>query len=87
MSLLPGIVYALFNLENNSIHFEHVCIDLYNAAEGVELVPTSRTWDRGRDGHRKAQWRGGCGPDRCFSLQGSIRHHGTADGRDRRMKL
>lgn len=58
MPLLPGIVQALFNLEDNPIRFEKLCLDLYSAAEGVELVPTSRTWDLGRDG-------------RCISISGS----------------
>ncbi len=50
MPLLPGIVQTLFELEDNPIRFERVCLDLYKDAEGVELVPTSRTWDLGRDG-------------------------------------
>lgn len=50
MALLPGVLSSLFETENNSFRFERVSIDLYRAAEGVELVPTSRTYDRGRDG-------------------------------------
>lgn len=49
MSLLPGVAQALFSFENSPIRFEKVCIELYRQAEGVELVPTSRTWDRGKD--------------------------------------
>lgn len=52
MALLPGIVRSLFDFEISPIRFEHVCIDLYRNAEGIELVPTSRTWDRGRDARR-----------------------------------
>jgi len=36
-------------LERSPTRFEKVCIDLYQASEGVVLVPTSITWDRGRD--------------------------------------
>ena len=49
MPLLPGIIKSLFETEDSSTRFENICIDLYNQAEGEQLVPTSRTWDRGRD--------------------------------------
>lgn len=50
MALLPGILEALFSNEYNDLRFEQVCLDLYRAAEGIDLVPTSRSWDMGRDG-------------------------------------
>ena len=50
MPLLPGIIEALFNLEVNDIRFERFCRELYSKVGGVVLVPTSRTWDLGRDG-------------------------------------
>ncbi len=50
MALLPGILEALFSNEHNDLRFEQVCLDLYRAAEGINLVPTSRSWDMGRDG-------------------------------------
>lgn len=49
MALLPGIVKSLFSLEDNPVRFENVCIDLYREEESVSLVPTSKTWDMGRD--------------------------------------
>jgi len=49
MSILPGIIKSLFNFEDSPFRFEKVCIDLYRKAEGVELVPTSTSWDLGID--------------------------------------
>ena len=49
MPLLPGIIKSLFETEESSTRFENICIDLYNQAEGAQLVPTSKSWDRGRD--------------------------------------
>lgn len=36
--------------EDGHLRFEHFCLDIYSETEGVELVPTSKTWDLGRDG-------------------------------------
>jgi hypothetical protein len=49
MTILHGVLTPLFELERSPTRFEKVCIDLYREAEGVTLVPTSTTWDRGRD--------------------------------------
>jgi hypothetical protein len=48
--ILETFLHTLFDIETNSLRFELVCIGLYREAEGIELVPTSRSWDRGRDG-------------------------------------
>jgi len=60
MPLLPGIIEALFNLEVNDLRFEEFCRELYSKVGDVVLVPTSRTWDLGRDG-RTISTRGGDG--------------------------
>ncbi|MFB3895624.1 MAG: hypothetical protein ACE14V_04900 [bacterium] len=49
MPLPPGIIQSLFTCEDNPNRFERVCIDLYNDAYGITLLPTSKTYDRGRD--------------------------------------
>jgi hypothetical protein len=49
MPLLPGLIAPLFETEENATRFERVCLELYERAEGVTLVPTSRTYDLGRD--------------------------------------
>lgn len=47
--MLEVFLPTLLDLETNPLRFERLCIDLYREAEGVELVPTSRSWDQGRD--------------------------------------
>ncbi len=59
MPLLPGIVKALLSLEDSPVRFERFCLALYREAEGVDLVPTSATWDRGRDGRSISISKGG----------------------------
>ncbi|HWJ23528.1 MAG TPA: hypothetical protein VNS52_14330, partial [Gemmatimonadaceae bacterium] len=49
MALLPGFVPPLFETEENATRFERVALELYERAEGVTLVPTSRNYDLGRD--------------------------------------
>jgi hypothetical protein len=49
VALLPGIVKTLFSLEENPLRFEMVCIDLLKEELQIPFVPTSKTWDRGRD--------------------------------------
>lgn len=48
--LLPGIVKTLFSIEENTSRFEVVCIDLLREELQISLAPTSKKWDRGRDG-------------------------------------
>ena len=47
--MIKAFFPILFNTESNPIRFAKVCIDLYSEAEGITLVPTSRSWDQGRD--------------------------------------
>jgi hypothetical protein len=50
MGILPGVIKSIFEAEDNHLRFERFCCDIYSEAEGVEIVPTSMTWDIGRDG-------------------------------------
>lgn len=50
MSILPGIVKVVLENDDSHIRFENFCLELFNKIEGTELVPTSRSWDYGRDG-------------------------------------
>src|SRR2546422_10299010 len=81
MALLPGILQALFNLEDNSSRFERVCLELCSRAEGVQLVPTSRSWDRGRDARTVSP--GGTGGEHelvlCATLSAGINSKKEAD--------
>jgi len=46
---LPGVTRALFENETSPIRFEKFCIDVLTEAEGIQMLPTSRSWDRARD--------------------------------------
>jgi len=50
MAVLPGIVKSVLEAEYSYLRFEKLCLDLFYAAEGIELSPTSLTHDAGRDG-------------------------------------
>jgi hypothetical protein len=50
MAILPSTVETLLSTETNPLRFERVCANLYSASEGITIVSTARTWDRGRDG-------------------------------------
>lgn len=50
MGILPGIIKSILDTEDSYLRFERFCLDIYSETEGVDLVPTSRTWDLGRDG-------------------------------------
>ena len=50
MALLSNMVTSVLEADDSPIRFERFCLDIYFQAEGVELVPTSRTRDFGRDG-------------------------------------
>jgi len=49
MPLFPGFIGAILENETNPIRFENFVIDLISASEGEVYVPTSQTYDRGRD--------------------------------------
>ena len=50
MGILPGVIKSILDTEDGHLRFERFCLDIYSETEGVELVPTSKTWDLGRDG-------------------------------------
>ncbi|MBK7908708.1 MAG: hypothetical protein IPJ78_19470 [Gemmatimonadetes bacterium] len=55
MPLLEGLVGALLEHETSPLRFEALCLDLLGLQENAVFVPTSRTWDLGRDGRRVLQ--------------------------------
>ena len=50
MGILPGVIKSILENEDNGLRFERLCLDIYSEMEGVELVPTSMTWDLAADG-------------------------------------
>ncbi|MBI2860380.1 MAG: hypothetical protein HYX91_02585 [Chloroflexi bacterium] len=58
--------------DDSYLRFENFCIDLFNKIEGVELVPTSRSWDYGRDGRSVLLGRAAVKPILCATLRRDI---------------
>lgn len=50
MPFLPGVVKSVLENEVSYTRFEDFCVELYSLVEGIEIVPTSKTRDYGRDG-------------------------------------
>lgn len=48
--IIQNIEEAILGREDNPLRFERFCIDIYRESQGVPTVPTSYTWDQGRDG-------------------------------------
>jgi len=70
--VLPGVISALFSTETNPIRFESFCIDLCRKVYGFDFVPTSRTWDLGRDGRALRRSPGSRPAILCASIEADI---------------
>lgn len=49
MTRLLAFVKAVIDDEDSPLCFERLCVELYRAAEGVDFLPTAKTWGRDRD--------------------------------------
>lgn len=47
--MTQNLAEAIIQGEDNGVHFEEFCRELCQKVEGLPLVPTSRTYDQGRD--------------------------------------
>jgi len=52
MKVTSSLAKSILQAEISPLRFEKFCIDLYAEFTGIELLPTSRSWDLGRDGRR-----------------------------------
>lgn len=52
MKVPASLVKSILQSEISPLRFEKFCIDLYHEFTGIELLPTSKSWDLGRDGRR-----------------------------------
>src|SRR4051794_27407963 len=66
--MIPGIAEFIINAETNDTRFEKFCIDVCSRAEGVTFVPTSTTYDRGRDGRSLSPSKGSHAAVVCATL-------------------
>ncbi len=56
--MLPGIAEFILNAETNFARFEKFAAAICGRSEDVTFVPTSQTYDRGRDGRSMGRSRG-----------------------------
>lgn len=70
--MLPGIAEPIIVGETNPIRFEKFCSALITSVEHINLVPTSTTYDRGRDARSIGQSKGSHGAVLCASLNTDI---------------
>ncbi len=57
--------------EDTSQRFERFCVDLFTEVDGVQYVPTSASWDLGRDG-RPVSLHSANAPVLCASLRPDV---------------
>ena len=78
-SLPPPLVESILLSETNDTRFERLCLELYQASEGITLLPTSVTYDRGRDAISISHSRGSHAVVLCASLNKKIDEKVGAD--------
>lgn len=72
MAILPGIIQAVLDADDNHSRFELFCIDICSVVEGIDIVPTSKTWDLGRDGRSALSGLRGIRTILCATLRADI---------------
>lgn len=51
----PFMAKQLIEADEEPTRFEKFCLDLYTDVDGIEYVPTSRSWDLGRDARSRGR--------------------------------
>ncbi len=54
VNIPEGVIRQILQDERSPVRFEYFCCDLLSEAEQVEYLPTSRSYDRARDGRNLA---------------------------------
>jgi len=66
--MIPGVAETIIQTETNPVRFEKFCMETCELQERITLVPTSVTYDRGRDARSLAPARGSHAAVLCCSL-------------------
>jgi hypothetical protein len=77
--MIPGIAEQIILGETNPVRFEKFCTELLSSSEGITLVPTSTTYDRGRDARSLSASRGSHAAIVCVSLNQEVDEKTEAD--------
>jgi hypothetical protein len=70
--MIPGLAGTLIDAETNSVRFETFCLELFERVERRKFVPTSVTYDQGRDARTVGPARGSHAAIVCVTLNKNI---------------
>src|ERR1035438_237518 len=73
------IAELILHTASNSYRFENFCISAVGKHEGVTYLPTSQSWDFGRDGRASSRGRGSHSNILCATLNENLDGKAEAD--------
>ena len=77
--MLPGVAETIIQAETNHTRFENFCREIFELHERITLVPTSVTYDRGRDARSITRARGSHAAILCCTLNKELDDKVAAD--------
>lgn len=77
--MYESLAELILQTESNSYRFENFCISAVGKHEGVTYLPTSQSWDMGRDGRASNRGRGSHSNILCATLNAELDGKAEAD--------
>ena len=77
--MYESLAELILQTESNTYRFENFCISAVGAHEGVTYLPTSQSWDLGRDGRASSRGRGTHSNILCATLNAALDGKAEAD--------
>jgi hypothetical protein len=77
--MFDALAELILQVETNSYRFENFCIALVGKHEGVKYLPTSQSWDMGRDGRASHRGMGTHANILCATLNENLDGKSEAD--------
>lgn len=77
--MFESLAELILQSESNSYRFENFCISAVGKHEGVTYLPTSQTWDLGRDGRASNRGHGSHSNILCATLNAELDAKAEAD--------
>ncbi len=77
--MFEALAELILQVESNSYRFENFCIALVGKHEGVKYLPTSQSWDMGRDGRSSHRGMGTHANILCATLNENLDGKSEAD--------
>lgn len=62
------MILDVLRIDDSHARFEKFCVEIFSVLDGVDYVPTSSTWDLGRDGRQASLFNTDIFPLMCCSL-------------------